>query len=262
MTIAKNKAAARKATAARALTANQELALMDIAPRAYSEATSRAHLIAAIKTAGGANPDKARLASLKREAVIGRITARLPVSAFPKSAKETADKMEHARALVCDYVSPDVKDLPKGKTGRRTDVQHKAIRACDEWWSKLLAEVGFGKAKTQAQADKQKKERAATNTGANNNPVRGADKIDDKAPTAPTAPTATQEAMKTPKSKMSPVDACGHVERLASELLAFANKYAAALPTDYGMAVQTFKTSINTAHNARLEREAAAAANK
>lgn len=256
MTITAKKSAARKATAARALTANQELALMDIAPRAYSEATSRAHLIAAIKTAGGTNPDKARLASLKREAVIGRITARLPVSAFPKSAKETADKMEHARALVCDYVSPDVKDLPKGKAGRRTDVQHKAIRACDEWWSKLLAEVGFGKAKTQAQADKQKKQRAATNTGANANPVRGADKTDDK---TPAATTPTQEAMKTPKSKMSPVDACAHVERLASELLAFANKYAAALPGDYGAAIQTFKTSINTAHNSRLEREAAAA---
>lgn len=257
MAITAKKSAARKAVAARALTANQELALMDIAPRAYSEGVSRASLITAIKTAGGANPDKARLASLKREAVIGRITARLPVSAFPKSAKETADKMEHARALVCDYVSPDVKDLPKGKTGRRTDIQQKAIRACDEWWSKLLAEVGFGKGKTQAEADKQKKQRAAApNTGANNNPVRGADKSDDKAPAA--APTPTQEAMKTPKSKMSPVDACGHVERLASELLAFANKYAAALPGDYGAAIQTFKTSINTAHNSRLEREAAA----
>lgn len=253
MTIAKNKAAARKAVSVKALTARQELALLDIAPRAYSEGVSRAALIAAIKGAGGTSPDKARLASLKREAVIGRITARLPVSAFPRSAKETADKMEHARALVCDYVAPDVKDLPKGKTGRRTDVQQKAIRACDEWWSKLLAEVGFGSAKTQAQADKEKKQRAATNVGTNATPVRGADKASDKP-----AATPTQEAMKTPKSKMSPVDACAHVERLASELLAFANKYAAALPTDYGMAVQTFKTSINTAHNSRLEREAAA----
>lgn len=241
--------------AANELKQRQELAFLDIAPRAYSEAVSRGELVRAIKLAAGEEPSKARLAELKQEAVIGRLTARLPVSAFPKDATETADKMEYVRSLVCNYVSPTVKELPEDKLGRRSETQQKAIRACDEWWSKLMAEIGFGSGKKQSEADAQKKQRlagGAPNTGANNNPVRGADKASDKP-----APSPTQEAMKTPKSKMSPVDACAHVERLASELLAFANKYAAALPTDYGMAVQTFKTSINTAHNSRLEREAA-----
>lgn len=229
--------------------AKRELAYMQIAPLAMIESLSRSDMIENLRVALGANPTEAEVKAAQTEVSIGRVAARLPASEFPKGCTDDGDKLEFARKLVLHYAAPKVpgkqaRKLRTGQIGYRTDAQHKTVRAAAEHWSQIKAELGFGQAQTQKERDAKKIAKRSTNA----NPVRG----DGKGATH--APTLSDTMPNGGKVKDAP-SACRVVETAAATLLAFANKNAKLLPTDYGMAIQAFKTAINTAANKRHERD-------
>lgn len=227
--------------------ASREQAYLKIAPLSFVENVSRVETIANMRVALGVSPGVDELKAAQVEYVIGRVAARLPASEFPRAVADSADKLEFARDIVTKYAAPAVegkkaRKLRAGQLGRRSPVQHKVTRAAEEAWSQVNAELGHGTAKTQAEKNKAKR---STNT----NPVRGDDKSKVAAPTH-------SELIKAPKPTDA-TEACRFVETQAATLLAFCNKHAKFLPTDYGMAVNAFKTAINKAANERAVREAA-----
>ena len=182
--------------------AARELAYLKIAPLSFVENASRAETISNLRAALGNAPSPVELQAAKDEWCIGRIACRLPDGEFPKGCTSSADKLEHARVLVFDYALPAKqggKAMPKGKTGRRTEVQDKAIRAANQAWSMIAAELGLGKAQTQSEADKKKSAKRATNA----NPVRGKGKAGPQGAQLVSAPTHEELASKpaTPVSR-------------------------------------------------------------
>lgn len=231
-------------------------AFVSIAPNAHAEGTARAAVILNIATYVGKVPMgydygakehkgatltfHKRVISARTEWLAGRAAARMPAGEFKAEHKDTLAKIDYARALVTDYVAPKAKKgakaLAKGKVGYRTEVQHKVIRAAEQAWSMLLAELSLNNATKQSDTDKKK---------------RGTRKANAKA----AAPTHS-ELVKAPAPKTAD-EAHAHIEKMAADMLAFANKYAKLLSTDYGAAVTAFKTTINKAANDRAVRKAA-----
>lgn len=227
--------------------AKREAAYQQIASLAYVEQLSRADTIEAIRAALGKAPTEAELKAAQQEYTIGRVAARLPASEMPGklNARNDADRLEAARLLVTAYAAPPVegkksRPLRKGQLGRRSTVQHKVIRAADEAWSLVKAELGIGQARTQEEKNKR-----ARSTNAN--PTRG---------NAKAAAPAHSELVK-PGAPMDADSAVQHVMTQAASLLQFANKHAKHLPTDFGMAIQAFKKACNEAGNAHELRKAA-----
>lgn len=225
------------------------IAFSQIAPNSFIENMSRVDSIANLRVALGKRPSEGQIAVAQTEWVIGRVASRLPASERPKEIADDADLLDFARTLVTLYSAPTepgkkARALPKGKTGRRSVVQHKVCRAADEAWSMVKAELGFGNAKTQKTKNKGRVSRST-----NLNPVRGDGKSDIL---PPVAPVELSDKLRTVG------DVCRVVEGAAATLLQIAGKHAKLLPTDYGSAIQAFKTAINKATNARGEREAAA----
>lgn len=227
--------------------AARELAYMQIAPLAMIDTLGRADMIANLAKALGNAPTEAELKTAQTETTIGRVAARLPAGEFPNDCKSDDAKLEFARKLVLHYAAPAqegkaARKLRAGQLGRRSAIQHKVIRAADEAWSQIKAELGLGKAQTQQERNKAKR---STNT----NPVRGDGKGKGTAPThselvSGSAPKTSDEAH-------------AYIDSMAATLLAFGNKHAKLLCLDYANAIQTFKTSINKAANDRALRKAA-----
>ena len=234
--------------------AARELAYMQIAPLSFVENISRVESIANLRAALGASPSEAEVKTAQTEWSIGRVASRLPAGEFPKGCVDDMAKLDFARDLVLHYAAPAqegkaARKLRAGQKGRRNVVQHKVCRAADEAWSQVKAELGLGNAKTQAEKNKGRVTRST-----NGNPVRG----DGKGKPGKGAAPTHSELVK-PERMASEADVCQYVESISSTLLAFANKNAKHMPTDYGMAVQAFRSAIVKAANEREVRKAAAA---
>lgn len=226
----------------------RETAMNNVASLSFHEAESRAALVASLDKALGSAPTEAQLAHAQQQTIAGRVASRLPLSDFPKDKRDEAGRIEFALLLLTRYAAPPAegakaRKLRAGQLGRRTMVQHKAIRAADKHWCEIKAELGFSSAQTQ-------KENTAKKEKAKRAPHRNA-KATDKAKSA--APTHS-ELVKAP-AKMTKPEVCAYVETQAAALLASANKLAALMPTDYGMAISAFHKAIAAASAARRERE-------
>jgi hypothetical protein len=204
----------------------------DIAPAAMAEQVSRVALIATLQAALGKTPSADETKAARREYQIGRVAARL--TSLPKGK----DALSYATDLVLHYAAPPAegkatRPLRAGQLGRRTVAEQRLVRAADEAWSQVAAELGTGNAKTQKERNKAKRNAA---------PASGMGKKG-----AAIAPT--HEQLVTPAKPLTRKDACAYVDTQAATLLAFANKNAKLLPTSYGEAVQAFKRAINKAMN-------------
>lgn len=232
--------------------ARQE-AFDSIAPLSFAETSNRMLTVENLKVALGAKPTPDQIKAASNEWVIGRVAARLGAFDMSKSREE---HIAHARNVVLHFAMPSTGAKPArlkaGQLGRRTDAEHKAVRAANEAWSQILAETGHGNAQTQSQRDAAKlaKKRATRAT-----PVRAMDKVDAKA--APSHSALVQEP--------APVDAdtaCNFLATQAATLQAYANKYAALLPADFGTAVAAFQRAIIRAGEARALAKAKVQAEK
>lgn len=213
-----------------------------IATLSFIEDGARSKTIAALQLVFGKSPTDAQIKAAAAEWVIGRVANRLM-----NASRDAMGQLDHARNVVLHYAMPSTSAKPgklkPGQLGRRSEVEHKAVRAANEAWSMILAETGFGAAKTQKEKDKAKR---STNT----NPVRGSGKG---------ATPDHAELVKAP----APVDAdeaCNFLLSQSSTLNAFVNKHAKKLPTAYGAAVMAFRSAILAAENerqlAKAEKEA------
>lgn len=222
-------------------------AFHSIATLSFIEDGARAKTIAALQSVFGKSPTDAQIKAAAAEWVIGRVANRL-VSV----TDDAMARLDHARNVVLHYAMPSTAAKPgklkPGQLGRRSEVEHKAVRAANEAWSMILAETGFGAAKTQKEKDKAKR-------STNANPVRGSGKVS----LAKGATPDHSELVKAP----APVDAdeaCNFLLSQSSTLNAFVNKHAKKLPTAYGAAVMAFRSAILAAENdrqlAKAEKEA------
>lgn len=230
--------------------AQREAAYMKIAPLSFVEALSRDESIANLRAALTAAPSADEVTAARTEWIIGRVASRLPASEFPKDAKDNSAKLEHARDLVTSYAAPAqdgkaARKLRKGQKGRRSVAQHKVVRAAEEAWSQVKAELGLGQAQTQAERNKAKATRAPAMAGTTE---RG------KAGAAPAHAELVQ-----PSKALSEDEACAYIMTQATALLAYANKNAKVIPTDFGVAIGAFKSAINKAENDRQVRLASKA---
>jgi len=218
--------------------ARQE-AFASIAPLSFAETSNRMLTIANLKTALGSKPSNDLLRVTANEWVIGRVAARL--FAFDNAPRDA--HLSTARDIVLHYAMPSMAakapKLKAGQLGRRTDTQHKAVRAANEAWSKILAETGHGAAMTQAVADKKKR---ATNA----NPVRGEGKG-----AAGKGATPAHTALVQAPAPMSADEACEFLLSQAATLQAFANKHAKIIPSAFGAAVMAFRSAALAAANER-----------
>lgn len=145
--------------------AKRVAALAQVASLSFVESLSRADSIANIRVALGSNPSEEETRAIRIEWQIGRVASRLAASDLPKDCKTPDARLAHARALVLHYVAPPkqgakARKLAVGKLGYRTESQHRAIRAADEAWSQVIAELGIGKAKTQKEKNDEKATKA------------------------------------------------------------------------------------------------------
>lgn len=214
-------------------------ALAGVAALAYAEGQSRADMVSRLKLTLGNKPTADEVAAVARQYVIGR-TAQKLASATPD--KSVADMLAFALDLVTRYAAPlkdgvKAKKLRAGQLGRRSPEQHRAIRASEEAWSQLKAEVvpTLSNAKTQA-------EKNAAKRGTNNTPARGEDKA--KPQTAGTGVTHS-ELVKPDGKPMDRKSATEYYVGMAATLLAFNNKHAKVSTTGFGQAIRAFKKAVD-----------------
>lgn len=208
--------------------AAREMAFIQIAPCAYSESLSRMALIASLRTAFGATPSAEDVAVGKHEYVVGRAAARMPANEFPKGCTDLGDRLGHVRSLVENYMAPakgDKDKLRAGKLGRRSIVQQKVIRAAEEAWSQVKAELGLGAAQTQDERNAKKKATRGTKARKGTTPTHS-------------------ELVAAPKP-LNANDACNHLVTQAASLLMFCNKNAGLVPAGFATVVAAFKKSID-----------------
>lgn len=225
----------------------RDTALAGVASCAYAEGSSRAATIAQLKLALGKVPAPTivkgatvwpatfakDIEAARVEYLTGRVAQR--ITDFPKADMSVADRISFARLVVTGYAAPakdgvKSKGLRKGQTGRRSIDQHKAVRAADEAWSQLKAEIGIGNAKPQDEKNKAKRK-----------------------PRTPSSGITHSELVKGGEAdKAHDVDsATAYITGMASTLLMFANKHAKVLPAGYGTAVNAFRNTILELDKAR-----------
>lgn len=216
-------------------------ALAGIASLAYMEGQSRADTIAQLRIVLGAKPSEDEVKAAALQYVVGRTAQRLSSEAAYKGFS-VADLIARALQLVTVYAYPlqdGVKEtkLRKGKIGRRTPSEHRAIRAAEEAWSQAKAEV----VPNQPTASTQKERNAKRST--KNTPVRGT-----KGKGKGAASGLTHSELVKPDGKPHDREsATQYIEAMAATLLAFCNKHAKVVPLDYGTAVQAFKVAVTAA---------------
>lgn len=209
---------------------NKELrsaALAGVASLAYAEGKSRTDVITQLRLALGSKPSADELEACKLQYVVGRVAQRLG-DADGVKGMSVPERITFACQLITAFAAP-VKDgttprkLRKGQLGRRSVSQHKAIRASEEAWSQLKAELGLGTAQTQAQRNAAKRSPA---------PHRKNSKAPSHAElVAAPKPTDAKQAML-------------HITTQAASLLAYANKNAAIIPSDWGASIKRFHNAI------------------
>lgn len=211
--------------------AERSNAYLRIAPLAFVETQSRDETVQVIRTALGKSPTVDEVKAAQREYVIGRAAARMPAGEFPKGTSDNADKLEHARKLVTSYAAPteagrkEVK-LRKGQEGRRTAVQHKVIRAAESAWSMIIAEVGFGTAKTL----KEKTATQAANKKAAGAPsMAGSGKGKKSA-----APAPSHTELVKPAVPVTVEEAHATMIQMAKTMMQFGKKHGALLSASFG----------------------------
>jgi hypothetical protein len=213
-------------------------ALAGVATFAYAEGTARADIVARLKAALGNKPSADEVAACARQYVIGRAAQKLAADECMKG-KSVAEMIAFATLLVTSYASPlkdgvKAKKLRKGQLGRRSVAQHKAIRASEEAWSQLKAEVVPALSNAQTQTERNGKKRST-----NSNPVRGAGKAG--------AGLTHSELVKPDGKPHTKESATEYVGAMAATLLAFSNKHAKVMPSAYGTAIVAFKKAIEAA---------------
>ena len=229
----------------------REMAYMRIAPLSFIENISRVESIANLHAALGAHPSEAEVKTAQSEWIIGRVASRLPAGEFPRGTKDDSDKLEFARDLVLHYAAPpqagkQARALRTGQKGRRNVVQQRVVRAAEEAWSLVKAEIGLGKAMTQKQRNDSKR-------STNANPKRG----DGKGKVKP-----NHAELVTPNI-VSSDDYVQHMQTQLAALVAFDKKYATKRPTTHGAfaeALLALKQLANKAANDYEVRKAAAIA--
>lgn len=217
--------------------AQREQAYMKIAPLSFVENLSRVETITNLRVALGASPSETEQATARNEWIIGRVASRLPAGEFPNGTADSIDKLEHARDLVLFYAAPvkegtKARKLRASQKGRRSAVQQRVVRAAEEAWSQVKAELGHGAAQTQKERNAKKATRAPAMAGST---ARGKG----------TTPEHSQ-LIKAP-APLTEADAVQHIVTQGASLLAFANKNAKLVPTDIGTAVRAFKRAIDKA---------------
>lgn len=208
-------------------------AFNSIAALAFIEGNSRAAVISAVKVALGrafkygvevpkATKAGKALSAVRTQYIAGRMASSLGFK---------ADKIDEAIAIIGYANAAGTGELKKGQTARRTPVQERAYAAAREYWSKLLADLGIGKAKTTA--DKNKAARAPRMTTTTE--AKEAPKVDNSAKT------------EKPKTKEQ---TAAHIEHMASTLLAYVNAHAKIVSPALSSAVHDFKLAVSKAQGA------------
>jgi len=225
--------------------AKREKAFASIATTAQLETASRDALIHACKDTLGTTPSDAEIAAVRLQVQVGRVAGRITTKHLATPAQRdayNADQLAFALDLVTKYAAPPkegtaARKLRAGQLGRRTVAQHQLVRASDEAWSKLAADIGIGAAQTQKAKDEAKAKRAAHHNDTKAAEFgKDADKPNHTSLVKPSAPVSADEAM-------------AHIGAQATALLAYANKHAALIPTDVGTLVNAFKSGMNKALN-------------
>lgn len=227
--------------------AAREAAYAQIAPLSFVENQSRSETIVNLRVALGKAPSDDEVAAARREWQIGRVASRLGKGDMPANVKSTEDRLTFARDLVLHYAAPPkegakARKLRAGQKGRRTVAQQRIVRAADEAWSQIKAELGAGEAQTQAQRNAKKR-------APHHNTPQGKAKAKAK-----DAPTHDALLVKAPTGAR---DAVGYVDVQAASMLAYANKHAKVIPTDVGQAIHAFRSAMLEATKAFEKREAA-----
>lgn len=236
--------------------AKREAAYHTIAPLAFVETESRADTIAAIRNALGNNPDAQAIAIARQEYAIGRVASRLPLAETKLGkapmAKTEQSRLSVARLLVTSYAQPPAataKAAPKlrrGKIGYRSVTQHKVVRAAEEAWSQVKAELGLGTAQTQA--ERNAKKRAPHRNGkAGDQPATKKAKIAAAKLALDGLDAGTVASMVKPPKPETRADVVAYIEQQAATLLQFVNKHAGLVPASYGAPVKAFQSAIATA---------------
>lgn len=218
--------------------ARREAAFAGIALSAYVATQSWADMLDNIKVALGKTPTVDDVKLAQREFIIGRVTARLPAPEFPNGIATDSDRLAHVRALVTSYAAPDAKAVRKTQLGRRSQVQHKAIRAAEVAWVAVTGELGLGG---------QSKEVKKAKRGA-----RGKN-----ATTAPTVTAPTHTELVTPAAPLTPADVVNHLTTQSTALMQFCKKNGGIAPANMAALTNKYRADmLALANEWTLEQEA------
>lgn len=137
-------------------------ALAGVASLAYAEGSSRAETITRLCMVLGKTPSDADVTATRAEYITGRVAQKLGAADLPSPDMDVPARIVFARSIVLQYAAP-LKDgvkaskLKRCYAGRRTISQHKAVRAAEEAWSQLKADIGLGAAQTQTERNAKKR---------------------------------------------------------------------------------------------------------
>ena len=189
-------------------------AFAKITPLSFAEDKSRAASVANMALVLGNAPSELEVKAGKVQWIIGRVASRLPANARP-ALRGDAALLTFAEQLVTRYAYPlkagsNGKTLKAGQLGRRTEAQHKVVRAAEEACSVFFAELGLSNAKTNAERDKQASAKAKT---ANAPSASGAGKGQ--------LATPDHGALVTPSAPVSSDDYVQHMQTQLAALLAY-----------------------------------------
>lgn len=232
----------------------RETAMLQIATLSYQEDMSRAASLDNMRKVLGASPSEALVKAAKSEWIIGRVASRLPVAELPRGKTSPDARLTFARYVVLECAFP-VKDdgtAPKMRAhhkARRTQAQHKVVRAAEEACSKFFAELGLSNAKTNKQQNDAKAAKRAPSMAGSG-----------KGKAAPAAPSHAE--LVKPAAPVTADDVLAYLGTMARTMQDYVNKHAKICPIDAGTAVQAFRGDILKAANALQERKAIAAAAK
>lgn len=205
------------------------LAFGDVEVLGYIEGKSRGEVIASLRIALGKAPTPAQIDQCRAAYIVGRIAGKLMIEG------DVAARLVNARDVLHRMASPAkdgvaARKLRKGQIGRRSIDQHKAVRAAEEAWSQIKAEVAPATSNASTQAQRNKAKRAPAMAGAT---ARG------KAGTG-----ITHSELVKADGPMTRDAAATYISQMSATMLAFCNKHAAVMPTEYGASVRRFHAAI------------------
>jgi len=121
--------------------------------------------------------------------------------------------------------------LRKGQLGRRTISQQTVIRNAEAAWSLVKAELGHGAAQTQATKNAKQTRKARTPSSGTSTSKAGQG-------------ITHSELVSKDGGPVTAADAISYINSMAATLLAFSNKHAAVIPTNYGQSIIRFHGAI------------------